>query len=338
MAKKNAFIYPPTGKVGITSNPYVEDFTACLESRYNFLNCGVHPNSSILNLYKYLNKIDIVFLNWIEDLPDKRGGIIQVIAFQILLLILKIKKIRIFYTLHNKESHYPTNSKIKKILRRTILSNADYILCHATEGLKILSNESTKAWIKYLPHPFKKRESEILSNEKKYDILIWGSIHPYKGVDNFLRFLESNKIQNKYKTLIIGKIFQEEYKVLLDKFKSDTIEIVNKFIDNDSLNDLIDQSKIILFTYNDNSVLSSGALVYSLSREAWCIGPDAGSFRDFYQEGLIEIFTDYDELVLKLNLQLEEPKNKKENINLFVGENSWDSFGEKIAEWINNKP
>jgi beta-1,4-mannosyltransferase len=338
MTKKNAFIYPPSGKSGTASNPYIEDFTACLSSEYNFINCGVHSNSSILNLYKYLNKTDIVFLNWIEDLPDKRGGIIQVIAFLIVLLILKVKKVRIFYTLHNKESHYPTYLRIKKIVRKSIFRYADFILCHSSEGLKILDNNNIKARIRYIPHPFKKSESEIAGNEKKYDILIWGAIRPYKGVDNFLRHIESRNLLNKYNTLIIGKIFPEEYRVLLDGFKSETIEIVNKFIDDDSLNTLIDQSKIVLFTYNDNSVLSSGALIYSLSREAWVIGPDAGSFRDLYREGIIETFDNYDELVEKIDLQLAAPKNNREKINHYVHENSWDSFGIKLADWINNNP
>ncbi|MBN1415984.1 MAG: glycosyltransferase [Bacteroidales bacterium] len=329
---KTAYIYP---YARMSANPYLDDFTASLSNHINFINISNPSKTGILNLYAYLNKIDIVFFNWIEDLPDKRGGLLQVIFFMILVFLMKRKRITIFYTLHNKESHYNTYRLLKKFLRKIILKNADLILCHSSEGINILNNEPlVKGKTLYIPHPFRKNALPPAVKEKKYDILIWGAIRPYKGIDTYLQYLESKNIIHKYRTLIVGKIFPEEYEKELIKYRSDTVQIVNDFVEDSTLNELIGQSHIVLFTYNENSVLSSGALIHSLSRGANVIGPNTGAFKDVYRKDLINVFENYDELIEKINSQLNSTFNKSEKISNYIEENSWENFGMKIAGWI----
>ncbi|MBN2272721.1 MAG: hypothetical protein JXK95_00185 [Bacteroidales bacterium] len=253
---------------------------------------------------------------------------------------MKRRKIKIFYTLHNKESHYSTHKQIKRLIRKIVLSNSDFVLCHSKEGIDIINNEKgIKGKTLYLPHPFKKESLQDPVKEKKYDILIWGAIRPYKGIDKFFSYLESNNILKKYKTLVAGKIFPEEYEKELIVFRSDSLHIINSFIEDKVLNEFIAQSKITLFTYNENSVLSSGALIYSLSKGANVIGPNTGAFKDLYQEGLIEVFENYDELIEIIDKQLNSLSSKAKKINKYIEENSWEKFGSKISDWIlgNNK-
>jgi beta-1,4-mannosyltransferase len=334
MKRKNAFIFPSAGHTLKVSNPYVDDFAASLSEYFNFVNSFKPSKSGILNLYFYLGKIEIVFLNWIEDLPDRRAGLLQTLLLVILLYILKIKKIKVFYTLHNKESHYSSNRNLKKWLRKFLLNKADFILCHSTEGLNVLSNLKISGTARYFPHPFKTNISAAPVREKKYDILIWGSIRRYKGIDIYLDYLQSKNILHKYRIMIVGKIFPAEYENELYRFKSDSIQIENKFIDDDALNELIDQSKITLFTYQEKSVLSSGALIYSLSQGALVIGPHTGAFKDLYNEGLIDVFENYDDLMEKINLHLNDPTEYYERIQAFIARNTWNVFGSKVAEWI----
>jgi beta-1,4-mannosyltransferase len=335
MKKKSAFIFPSSGKTSKISNPYVDDFAASLSEHFNFINRFKPSKSGILNLYSYLGRIDIVFLNWIEDLPDRKAGLLQTLLFIVLIYILKLRKVKIFYTFHNKESHYATNRKIKKVLRKFILNKADFILCHSTEGLNILKELHIHDKAKYFPHPFRKNVSDTPAREKKYDILIWGAIRRYKGIEPFLSFLQSKNILSKYRIMIVGKVFPLEYENELNKFKSDAIQIENKFIDDDELNVLIDISKITLFTYQEKSVLSSGALIYSLSEGALVIGPNTGSFKDLYQEGLIDVFENYGELIEKINFHLNNPNAYYNRLRDFIAGNTWNVFGSKVAEWIN---
>jgi len=333
---KNSYIYPNTLKTKEEKNPYISDFTNSLSKYFNFLNKDKPTNSGIIDLFKYVSKLDIIFFHWIEDVPDKKGGIAQTFAFYILIIIIKLRRIKIFYTLHNKESHYSTNKFLKKLVKKTILRHSDYIVCHASDGLKLVNNNQ-KNKIKYIPHPFKKFNVQDNLDEEKYDILIWGAIRPYKGIDEYLKYLISNKLRNKYKTLIIGKIFPKEYEDELMKYNSDKVQIENKYIDDLTLNSLIAKSKITLFTYNEKSVLSSGALVYSLSQGAMIIGPNIGAFQDLYSEELIDVFENYDDLIKKIDSHLKVGNNYSDKIIKFVDLNTWDNYGEKIAKWIAEK-
>jgi beta-1,4-mannosyltransferase len=337
---KTAFIYPIYGRSHKATNPYIDDFIASLSDHICFINKSKPSRAGILNLFTYITRIDMVFFNWIEDLPDKRGGLIQTVSFVLLLFLIRMRRIRIFYTLHNKESHFKTHERLKVFLKKIVLKNADFILVHSTEGLTILNDEKDIQGKKfYFPHPFSKSTlPDTPDRGKKYDILIWGAIHPYKGIDSYLKFLESKNLNNRYNTLIVGKIFPEEYENELNKFKSAAIQIDNRFIEDETLNELISESKIVLFTYDNPSVLSSGALIYSLSQGASVIGPDIGAFKDVYREGLIEVFKNYDELLLKIDAQLMSTFSRKEKILKYMEENSWERFGQKIAKLVLGDP
>lgn len=328
---KPAYIYPNAQKNKEITNPYLKDFVYSLSNHFYFVNKDKPAKAGIADVFKYINKIEIIFFHWIEELPDKKGGYIQSLLFIILLFILKIKRVKVFYTLHNKESHYTSNNFLKKVIKRLILRQSNYIVCHASSGLNIVSN--TKK-VKYIPHPFRITQITFNSQPKTYDILIWGSIKEYKGVDAYLKYLKSRNLENKYNTLIVGKVHPPEYETELLKYKSKKITIENKFINDDTLNKLIAQTSIVLFTYNEKSVLSSGALVYSLSQGALVIGPKAGAFHDLKNEGIIDVFENYDQLIEKVDFYLKSPNSFSARTEQFAKDNSWENFGNKIAQWV----
>ena len=329
---KNAYIYP---NVYVDDNPYLQDFVKSLASGYRFLNLKKPGCLGILSAFIFMRKADIMFFNWIEDLPDKRGGRLQTYAFLFILNMLKRRKIKVFYTLHNRESHYPTNKKLKEKLFNTILQKADYILSHSSEGAEILikKNIPLEKFL-YLPHPFNTVKVTSREKDKRFDILIWGALKPYKGIDSYLKYLESQNLLNKYKTRIVGKIYPADYEKELMRFKSDSIDIQNRYIDDDKLNDMIDKSRIVLFTYKESSVLSSGALIYTLGRGANVIGPDTAAFSDLGKEGLLKTYDTYPEMIDRIDEVLKNPFSSEEKINEYITENSWKNLGNRICCWI----
>ena len=165
--KKRAYIYPITArlKTGI-HNPYINDFMDALSTDFDFMNRTQPSNKGILDLPAYMNKIDFLFLNWIEDLPDKKGGFIQVIFFSIFIWILKIRKVKIVFTLHNKLSHYHRNIAQKKYVFKRVIQNADYIITHAEAGKEFLGKfNKIQGKIFFKNHPVKKYNVE--KREKK---------------------------------------------------------------------------------------------------------------------------------------------------------------------------
>jgi glycosyltransferase involved in cell wall biosynthesis len=336
---KRAYLYPITGRddqLGLY-NPYLDDFIASLKGKVTIVNEKDRSKSGIFNVIKYISKINLVFFNWIENVPDRKGGLFQTVFLYFFFLLSKILKIRIIWTMHNKLSHSRENYASKKRIFKFILKNADLVITHSKAG-KTFGEEmvpGTSSKIHYLPHPVKDRRLET-EPVKQYDILIWGTIAPYKGIDKFLEYLIRENLEKKYRILIVGKITSQEYAGSLLGFSSANIEIQNKFIEDDLLQNLIGRSKIVLFTYSMSSILSSGVLIDSLGYGANIVGPHVGAFADLADDGIITTFNDFPEMISKIDGQLENSESKSQITNLerFLNENSWNGFSIKLLDLI----
>jgi beta-1,4-mannosyltransferase len=335
---KNAYIYPISARYEkvVANNPYIDDFIGVMEKRVNFVNKNNPSSTGFFDLLKYLFQIDYVFFNWIEDVPDKKGGLAQAVFLLFFLYIANFMKIKVFWTIHNKLSHSKDHFLLKKMISKTLLKTADWIITHSSEGIQYAESivPGCRDKIVYLPHPIKNRKTKN-SVEKKIDILIWGTISPYKGIVEFLKYLHDKRYQNKYEILVIGRVTSKELFDLLSKYSNQHIVIKDECPDFELLQSLIGQSRLVLFTYSKSSILSSGALMDSLGFGARIIGPNVGAFTDLKSEGLIETFDDFDDLFKKLNDWLNSEDSfirDNERISLFLRDNSWDAFAENLSK------
>ena len=236
--------------------------------------------------------------------------------------------------MHNKLSHSLEHEYWKKVIFKKMLKYSDIILTHSNEGItygnEIVPGSEKK--IHFFHHPIKdKRLSEKLS--KEYDLLIWGTISPYKGIDKFLEYIHQNKLEKRFRILIVGKITSNDYQKKLEQYKSEYILIKNKFIEDALLQQLIAKSKLVLFTYSQSSILSSGVLMDSLGYGANIIGPDTGAFADLAKEGIINTYSDFTDMFKIIDEQLKD-ENKiipKEKSNKFLEDNSWNKFAENLS-------
>jgi len=225
----------------------------------------------------------------------------------IFLFLLRFTKIKLVWTIHNKRSHDRKRLYALSLLRRLLFKKSDIIIAHAHSDLDVFGEN--KSLITYYPHPFKPSTNISSSNdinkfEFVYDIIIWGRIEKYKGILEFLEYLEEKSLLSKYKILIHGKCSSDVYWKQLEVFQSESIEIKNNFIDEKELLVQYSQSKIILFTYKDDFLLSSGALIHSLNCYKTIFGPDSGNFKDFSKEGIVITYSNFDDLNSKLDFYL----------------------------------
>lgn len=340
--QKRIYINPTTSDEnnhGIV-NPYIDDLVKALGRYYQIVNKGKPSTTGILNFIKYFFKTDCYYFNWIEKLPTHKFGKIQSLIFLLLISVFKLTGKSIIWTMHNKLSHTNDQLFLKKVLFKIMVKHSDIILTHSSEGI-MYGKQIYPACIDkvhYFPHPVKDRRlNETM--EKKYDILIWGSLSPYKGTNKFLQFLYDNRLENKYEILIVGKSTDSKYTRTLEGFTNNKIRIENKFIANDELQTLIRQSKIVLFIYSSPSILGSGVLMDSLGFGANIIGPNVGAFADLAKENLLKTFTDFNDLVGIIDHQITADKleDQKLNINRFILENSWGKFAENVSQIIESK-
>jgi beta-1,4-mannosyltransferase len=334
---KNVYIYPLTAfRHKLIPNPYLDNFMNALESHFYFVNRKRPATSGIFDVIQYVNQIDYIFLNWVEDIPDKKGGITQMLFFILLIQLLKIRKIKIVWTLHNKMSHYKSNYRLKRFLFRFLFRKSDYIITHAREGILYAKENKLKdiGKMMYFPHPLEKKFLSFSKNPTT-DILIWGSIIPYKGIDKFLEYLHEHGLQNKYKIKIIGEIRPPAYQDKILTLCNENIEVVNRYIPEDELKQYIADSGIVLFTYAGDSVLSSGVLMDNLSYGAKLLAPCVGAFKDANVDGLIDTYVSYNDLIPLLDKKSNS--NERNNLDIlseFIDKSNWQQFSSKIAEWI----
>jgi beta-1,4-mannosyltransferase len=333
----NLYFYPYSTKRNSASrNPYAFNFINALAEHYTIINLNDASSVGIVKTLKYLFRIDVLLLNWIEELPDKRGGYFQSFYFVLLVCFLRCRKKKVVWVMHNKLSHYPKNFFIKKTLFLFLLNKADLILTHASEGVSFAKSLTRKNQLNvhFFPHPvipvpFKSGAI------KEIDILIWGAITPYKSADKFLQFLYENHREKSYKIKLAGKISSEEYRQVLMKFQNETIQIEDRFIEREYLEELVHKSKIVLFTYSEESILSSGALIDSLALRANIVGPNAGNFKDLHAKGMIEIYNDLPELIQVIEKLLHSSYTlSSASLDEYVKETSWKNYIREINKWI----
>jgi beta-1,4-mannosyltransferase len=330
---KNIYLYPFTDSVkDLSKNPYISDFCDCISNYYNVVNKNKYNSIGIFDIFKNLFKIDYVFFNWIEEIEFKKNGKIQFIFLIILIYLLKLKKIKVVWTIHNKQAHLKDEYIINKFLIKFLAKKSDFIITHSTEGIKYANTLAKKKLnIRFFYHPLKNKNLKKKSSTE-IDILIWGTISRYKGIDLFLEKLYKYNVQLKYNIKIVGIINDKNYESKLRTFENNKIQILNKFISIDDLNSNIENSKIVLFTYSNESVLSSGAVMESLSFGANIVGPDIAVFKDLHQDGLINVYPSIDFFIENIEFYLFN--SSSQDITNFIKANSWESFSNNIYNWI----
>ncbi len=333
-----AYIYPNPAairnSIDLAGSPYVSHLRTALRQYAGINDLSKPTKYGILDIFRYLFRLDMIVFNWIEDLPDKKGGYLQCLLLVFLLNFMKIRRKKIIWVMHNKLSHQKRNLFLKKYTFSLMLKKSDLIITHAREGVSYAGSlfRGAANKIRFVHHPMMRQP--VQSGLKyKFDIIIWGKIVPYKGVDKFLRFLKEQSLLEKYRICIAGEIYPPQYKTEIVQYANQNIIIEDKFLPEDELNCRIGESKIILFTYINDSVLSSGALMDSLIYNRYVIGPAVGAFKDLAEEKVINTYTDYIELIQLIDALLVKEFDY-ENRKVFINNNTWESFAGKIKEWL----
>lgn len=317
-------------------NSYSVDFENAVALHHEVVN--KEPNSKgVFDFFKYLSTTDVYLFNWIEDIPRRKMGKLQVLFFVLFMRLAKIRRKKIIWILHNKYSHNVSKNRWTDFMFKTMMKNADLILTHSNEGIEFAKKKYPKYVhkIEYEIHPIKSKiASEALP--KKYDFLFWGSIHPYKDIVKFLEFIKTQNVIDASKILIVGRCYDEDYEKLLRATLNADMVFEDKFYDMAEIAKFAAQSKYVLFTYNANSVLSSGALMDSLRMNAQIIGPNHGAFKDLSNLPVVHVFDDYEDILTIYNTGSEDQESLEQAMNDFFVANSWSQFGDKIQNYSKN--
>lgn len=323
------FYYPscPPGGYG---NPYSSNVKRAFEKHGKVLENNNEPvKPAVKGLLKNCCKADLFLLNWIEGIANHRGGFLQYYLARLCLLIIRIRRKKIVWTLHNIHPHGGAN-KYSEMMSKYLFNHADAIIAHSKDAQEYAEKKAICP-VYYVCHPFNTFERDTSPKEKTHDILIWGTIFPYKGVSQFLQEVNSRKADLSIR--IVGTCSDA---ILLNEIvgsaeNNHRIVFENRRPDFKEIEELISTSKFVLFPYVGGSISSSGALMDTIAMGGIAIGPNVGAFKDLSNEGICAAYKDYDDMFIKLE---STPQISKQFVESFVKQNSWENFAKFIIDHL----
>ena len=317
-------------------NPYIVNFEGSLAKEHIIVNKSLN-NKGVLDFFKYVFKADLFVFSWIENLSSRKHGKLQIIVFQIFLLIARLTGKRIVWVLHNKYTHGIIKNRWTDFMFRVMMRNSDFILTHSNSGVDFVKDNFPMhlSKVRYIVHPVKRVFLNNNREEEKYDFLIWGVILPYKGILQFLMYVNDSSEMRSLRILIVGKCIDNEYKAKINEYLSENIIHLDRYYEIEEIAGFAKQAKFILFTYNSGSTLSSGSLMDSIGMGSVIIGPDTGAFRDLSAYGFVKTFKSYSEIIDIYKSYDKSRYSLKSEIDSFCQENSWEHFGEKLIKVLN---
>lgn len=319
------YIYPTyTPNRDKSGNLYIKYFHEAFnkDSNYSVVNrfWEIGITSLLFNI-----DADIFIIQWVDLIPFKRLGKMQFAVFlSIIGLIHLLKNKQIVWIMHNKRAHNG-DSKLVDFGMKFIAKYANVVITHSSDGVDFFNSHFSQFRGKcyYLPHPV--YTSELFDTTTiEWDYIIWGGISPRKRVAEFLQYAKNEKFFRNKKILVCGRCSDINYDNKIKGLLWPDVTYDNRFISDVELRQLISKSRCILFTYNTDSLLSSGALIYSLNFCKPIIGPRSGNFLDL--NGIVSCYNEFKDIP-KLQIHFG-----KKNVREYLTDNTWETFPLKLLK------
>lgn len=321
------YIYPTYNPVRDKSgNLYIKYFHDAFKDQGYVISNNI-GRAGIISIFANLSS-SIFIINWVDLIPNKRFGKIQFAVFVVGLCLLKMLNKDVVWVLHNKRAH-KGKSMLVSFGMSLMAKLSTVVITHSLEGVSFfdLTYPKYSGKCHYIPHPVYTNLIYPFKKEK-WDYIIWGGINERKKVADFLEFISNREFYKSKKILICGRCNDSEYTKRIETACSANIVFENRFLSDEELKERISQSRCVLFTYSPDSVLSSGALIYTLNFCKPIIGPRVGSFEDLTDiVSCYNTFEDIEKIPLKENMHA---------CSSYISSNTWLDFPHKVMALIKN--
>ncbi|MBD2494039.1 glycosyltransferase family 4 protein [Nostoc sp. FACHB-280] len=257
-----------------------------------------HPSSSttfFLPAVLFPQKANILHLHWLHPFFAGSNFLeksIKLSFFILELIILKLLRIKIIWTVHNLKNHENKNLALDTLCSYLVAKLTDAIIAHCDsakeEVIKSFSLKDNQDKVFVVPHGnyincYDNNIQKTLArkslniDDSAVVFLFLGMIRPYKGV---LELIDTFKqLHHDASQLVIaGKVYQnspEMTDLLLQRIDNDPkIKFIPGFIPSEKLQIYLNASDVVVFPYRD--ILTSGAVMLAMSFGRACIAPRKG--------------------------------------------------------------
>jgi glycosyltransferase involved in cell wall biosynthesis len=315
------FLYPGKSDKETEKFEYMPK-TRYLIDAYNPLSLGKAAK------YIYKSKPDLVLIAWWTLFWQP--GLMYIAKH------LTKKKIKTIFLCHNIVDH--ESSYLKKLISSRLLQRHREYIVHSDEQKNTLQQINKSAKILKRIHPvydeFKESKTEPLKRGE-LEILFFGFIRPYKGLDvliDALSLIENKKI---YLTIAGEPWSNEEY---LDNLTFDENIVLDKqlrYIDDEEMATYFARADVVALPYK--SATGSGVVSMAYSYNKPVIATKVGGLIEAVENNktgwLVEPnnISEMAETIKKITRA--KAKAKAGSVSQFKKKNSWDAFSEEIIKF-----
>jgi beta-1,4-mannosyltransferase len=250
----------------------------------------VHPLESLLSSWKLFRQLDLIHLNWFENITDKsRLAAWKSFTKKIFVLnLIKISNKPLIWTMHNRMSHEKKTGLLSRWLVKKLITNSDAIIIHSKESEALLMAEdaAVKSKVHYIPHPdFVESYGPTLPTQPSnaLKLLFVGVVKPYKNIELLMEAAKSFK--GAVKLTVAGKPNSDAYKSKIEQLAAGIPEInlQLRFIEDKELPGLLAGADLLVLPYDLGSSLNSGTVLLAFSYQRSVICPWIGTLTDMEQ-------------------------------------------------------
>ena len=244
--------------------------------------------------------IRVVNYNWLENKVNRKSLIACLANYAYAALfvgIMKLFRIRIIYTFHNRLQHNAAHPAVNRSFIRFMCRQADAIVILCEESRSVLREylrDGDERKIRVISHP--NYCGECGSFYKKWEphgpgmkLLFAGAVRPYKNIATILAVAKRcGEAQMPVAFRICGKAESEAYAdaIRREAEQCGNVELDLRFLPDEELYRKITESDMLIVPYDIASSLNSGTLYLAFSLGRTVICPEIGTVKEF-PEGLI---------------------------------------------------
>jgi len=296
-------------------------------------------NYSLLNF-----KIEKEIISFIEKLNPDIIHCSSFLTINSLYLLLKYRK-KIILTVHDPFPHSGELSpRIKRIRNMNFSIIKNIIILNKSQKEKFIF-ENTKYSFKNIfisslsiYEYLSEYNSFIIGNNHKFNILFFGRVSKYKGIDHLLEsFLILEKSLPDIELIVAGS---GKYWFDTSSYRNNPkITILNRFISNEELANLIHNSDLIVCPYTDAT--QSGVIMTAFALNKPVLATKVGGLEESIIAGVtgflvppsnITALTDKLKYIIDNQYLLKEIHKNIDNI-YNNGDKSWNSISKKMVEY-----
>jgi len=242
------------------------------------------------------------WIKLIEILRKIKPDIVHITHFHVwcifLYLLRPIFKYKIFYGVHDNPFEPKEESVfLMNFFEKFFVKKADLILTYSNFMKESIKKYVQNKTIEVLPLGIHsdlcpKFEKKFNSNKESLDVLFFGRIENYKGIDTLVRAYEILKKENLEIKLTIagrGKIDKD----LENKINELDIIFKNYWISNEELCRLIENCDVLVAPYKNAT--QSGMVSVALAYGVPIIAINVGSFSEYIKDGVNGFLIDVDD-------------------------------------------